>query len=290
MAVSGDGVLTLAYGRKYAQMAIDLALSLREYSEVPVSVVVDGPANRLLRKFGSSVFQHIIPIDDRIHPWGGKLVAALRSPYERTVFVDADVIFISRFDWFNTFTQKAAALYGCYMFPYHDFFSYYPSTQIFADFGVKRYFQATSGIFQFHRPAADQYFRECVDFYKKGIRKLPGYDIPGVADEFVLGIVADRFDIGSIPCDTAHPWPQSEQFSSLAWEDHRWPVVHVFGRINDTYMEQLIRCIDERRQRARLPVVSGDIWRRRAAGVPEFSEKFRHLCGRVARATRRWFR
>lgn len=282
--ISGEkGYLTLAQGLEFAEMATDLALSIKEYCSEPISVVCDEAARRVLEKHRGTIFEQVLPIHQKIHPWGGKLVAATQSPYRKTIFVDADVLFLRPVEWFAEFGDGPLSMYGAYMPSTSRFSTYYDSEKIFRDFGLERYFWATSGIFRFRRPESDPFFLECVDFYIDGIRKLPGYDVPGVADELVIGVLGARFEIGSIPCSTIHPWPMAGELSKLQWGDVQQPVVHVFGKINRSFMNSLMIEVRRRRKTAGLAGTSAKVWLHKANGRPTLLQRIHQRLKAIAK-------
>jgi hypothetical protein len=271
------GYVTLAHGKDFAEMAIDLALSVKEHCSEPISVVCDKSAERQLSRYRETPFHHILPLETNIHPWGAKLAAALKSPYTKSIFVDADVLFLKPVTWFQHFSPPPLAMYGAYMPKGTTFQTYYTSEQIFRDFRIERYFWATSGVFQFYRPEAEDFFKQCLEFYTCGIRKYKGYTTVGLADELVIGIVAAHHNIHSIHCPTVHPWPMADDLMSLEWETLEQPLIHVFGKINDTFFARLLGEVKRRRQNFGLPISSERAWRKKASGTPSFSEKLRHL-------------
>lgn len=109
---SPAGYVTLAHGKDFAEMAIDLALSVKEHCSEPISVVCDKAAERQLSRYKETPFHHILPLETNIHPWGAKLEAAIKSPYTKSIFVDADVIFLKPVTWFQHFSPPPLAMYG----------------------------------------------------------------------------------------------------------------------------------------------------------------------------------
>ena len=93
------GVITSAFGAmRYMEMAVDLALSVRALSSLPVSIVTGPEGKRLFETYYPGVFDSVVVTEklgtvDR----AGALVAAklecLRnSPYDLTIFLDSDMV------------------------------------------------------------------------------------------------------------------------------------------------------------------------------------------------------
>lgn len=92
---SGIGVLTLAFGnRRFIRQAENLALSLREnMPNLPIALVVDNPA------YSHRAFDQIIALDPSL---GTGVVQKLHlhqySPFQETLFIDADSLCLKPFD------------------------------------------------------------------------------------------------------------------------------------------------------------------------------------------------
>lgn len=96
--------------QRYLDLAVNLALWVRRLETRPISVVVNqgiqvGPAHR-------GLFDHIIelPADPSIRGAMNKARLFEFTPYERTMYVDADCIFLTRALSFSGASSKAKAL------------------------------------------------------------------------------------------------------------------------------------------------------------------------------------
>ncbi|MFC1694687.1 hypothetical protein ACFL1C_00960 [Pseudomonadota bacterium] len=95
------GVVTTAFGnRKYLEMAVDLALSLQAVSNLPISVVTNSQGLDYLSEL-PRVFDQVLTDPDLEDCKGADIlprakIAAIRySPYESSMFLDADVLVTS---------------------------------------------------------------------------------------------------------------------------------------------------------------------------------------------------
>ena len=61
---SKKGYLTLAFGKNFAEMAVDMALSIKQFDSKPVSCVVDSKTKNYINKNYEFVFDRLIEIDD----------------------------------------------------------------------------------------------------------------------------------------------------------------------------------------------------------------------------------
>ena len=167
------GFITLAFGEKYAEMALDLALSVKEFHDEPISIAVDQQAARRLQKYTPSPFDEVVVLDDRVHPWGAKFLVVDACPYDEAAFIDCDIVFLRQTEFLERSFETPLSMYGAYMKPDADFRTYYHSSEIFAAFGLDRYFWATSGIFFFNKELSRDFFQQCYDFYTTGIKAYP---------------------------------------------------------------------------------------------------------------------
>jgi hypothetical protein len=283
MSTENHGFITLAFGKRFAEMALDMALSLKEHHTEPVSIAVDRVAARHLARYTPSPFDQIITLPQHVHPWGGKFLVAEASPYQHSAYIDADVLFLGPSPFLSHKFSAPLAMYGAYMSPENDYQTYFPPREICADFGLSRYFWATSGIFLFRKPDAMEMFRACYEFYTSGIKNYPRYATGAVPDELIFGIMSDRYPIDSIPCPTVHPWPLREHFDTVSSLDEQWPTFHLFAPPNDAYMQFLMEGVRRRRSAAGFELVSEAIWRGKACSTPTVWDKLKHIQRRILR-------
>jgi hypothetical protein len=282
------GFITIAFGRRHAEMAIDMALSLREFHREPVSVAVDRSAARHLRLYRPSPFDQIIILPQRVHPFGARFLLAEATPYQYSVSIDADILFLGPSPFLEYDFTAPLAMYGAYMTPEQDFQTYYPSKQIFADFGLSRYFWGTGGIFVFRKKEASEMFRACYEFYTSGIKKYPRYAQATLSDEMVFGIMGDIYPIDSLPCPTIHPWPMAKDLPTISSSDRQWPVFHMIGPPSDAFMEYLMEKVNGRRREAGFALGSEKTWRDKACYIPTVWDKLRHTTRKFWRKLGVW--
>jgi hypothetical protein len=94
-----SGVVTAAFGsRKYLEMAVDLALSLREVSSLPLSILTTPEGADYLDRHYAGAFEAAISVPQLEAEHGkakylaAKLECLRRSPYDTSIFLDADII------------------------------------------------------------------------------------------------------------------------------------------------------------------------------------------------------
>jgi hypothetical protein len=93
------GIVTAAFGsRKYLEMAVDLALSLREVSQLPLSIVSTPSGSRFFERYYAGEFDQVIEVPSlELEEGKGRYLAAKleclrRSPYDESIFLDADMV------------------------------------------------------------------------------------------------------------------------------------------------------------------------------------------------------
>ena len=277
-----SGFITHAFGWQHAEMALDLALSIRKYHSEPISIVVDQKAARLYKPYKNLPFDSIKVVHDKVHPWGAKFLVAEHSPYKKTVYVDADVLFLRRYNLIDFDLTHPIAMYGAYMPPNSRAKTYHPIHQICSDFGLSRYFWATSGAFVFSPKEAQPMFSECYEFYTKGRKQFPKYASVGFPDEMAFGVLSDRYPIQQI-LPVGHPWPSAIELAAISQSDTKWPLIHFFAPIEPRFYAALMTEVAERRKALGLRATSADIWRNKSEGIPSFKEKVCHLARRLGR-------
>jgi hypothetical protein len=87
----------MAVGKpRYVEMAVDMALSLREHTHLPIAIAVDqGLAEVLLDRY-RGVFDEVVQVPDRFLDGRAlKYGTAAATPFDETMFVDADCVVLS---------------------------------------------------------------------------------------------------------------------------------------------------------------------------------------------------
>lgn len=93
-----QGIIILATGNPYyGRMAWNLALSIKAVdSDFPVAIVKDGKSLSHLSEKQVEIFDHIIEADG-IAGFGAKLHMDLLSPFEKTLYLDADMAWLPKY-------------------------------------------------------------------------------------------------------------------------------------------------------------------------------------------------
>jgi hypothetical protein len=85
-----DGALYIATGESYVEQAITSGKTLQERADLPISIVTGcGSADRAS---SSDVFDGVIVLESEENGLRDKIRGMRRTPYQRTIFIDADTI------------------------------------------------------------------------------------------------------------------------------------------------------------------------------------------------------
>ena len=194
---SKKGYLTLAFGKNFAEMAVDMALSIKQFDSKPVSCVVDSKTKNYINKNYEFVFDRLIEIDDNKFCFSIKFHSALLSPYDETIFVDADIIILGKIDmlWENPSNYNTIMI-GDYLSiekdeNHHGFSTSYLQKQ----FNVKKYLKTNSGCFYFN-VKSKAFFKSCIEKHKLLENHTNLNHIGFLGDEITIGIIAERFNVG----------------------------------------------------------------------------------------------
>ncbi|HBJ38093.1 MAG TPA: hypothetical protein DDZ51_25715 [Planctomycetaceae bacterium] len=180
-------------------MAVDLALSVKFSSQLPVAVVSDTGGCSYFRKFYSCAFDQII-LDNTIDEVSGserfvraKIAAIKHSPYRKSLFFDADVVCVrdvsALFDLikaesFIVLGRLHHSLETCKDIVHNGV----PVTQLFEHFGLSSYTHCFNCAFFFDNPGA----RRLVRAMEEGDRTWRPCFAPigdNLYDEVLLGLV-----------------------------------------------------------------------------------------------------
>ncbi len=249
------GFLTLATGREaFLEMAVDMVLSLREHTDLPVGVVTDDGLARVAHDRFEGVFDAVSVIEDRfLQGRVRKYGVAQACPFSEAVFVDADCIVLGDLDHlFDALDHHDVAMLGEQLTRDDDENHHGFSTRrLMERFDLQRYLKTNSGIFAFRRdPAVEvmEEWRRC--FIEEVQPRLRWSILKGgwLGDEIAIGVVGGRLGLGTLPLPHAMYWPQ--EFDTLDLDDPAKPLLHFIWPPPDDVFERLLREMAERRRKA----------------------------------------
>lgn len=265
MSVPTRGYLTLAAGSsRYLEMAVDMALSLREHTRHPIGLVCDeATAETVTARYGT-VFDCVAPVGpDFRNGRALKYGVAEASPWDQAIFVDADCLVLGALDHaFDALTDRPLAFLGELLTrddnEHHHGFS---TRRLMSTFGLDNYLKTNSGFFAFRKAPAELFMRECLRcFLEEAQPKLRLSRLRGawLGDEIAIGLIGGRHKLPPLPKPGEMYWPA--EFDSLDPDRPTKPLLHFIAPLPDRTFRELMRVVEDRRETAGVPWTGADHW------------------------------
>ncbi len=292
-AVAGArrGYLTMAVrSEHYLEMAVDMALSLREHTRLPLAIAVDDILGPVVSARYADVFDSVVAVPPRFLDGRAlKYGCAEASPFEETIFVDADCVVLGSLDGLaDALSQHDFAMLGELLTKDDDQMHHGFSTRaLMSRFGLDRYLKSNSGLFCFKKPAAIEIMDDCLKCYLTEARPaLRGSILMGrwLGDEIAFGIVGGRRRLGTLPPPAPMYWPR--EIEQLDYRKPTKPLLHMLWPLPHAALEALVADTIARRRLAGVPGDSGHHWRREAQSLEWMARRHR-IRDRLARPLRR---
>lgn len=260
------GYLTMAVGRpRFLEMAVDMALSLREHTQHPIALVADSELADLAAARYPAVFDDVSVLPPRfLDGRGRKYGTAEASPYEETMYIDSDCIVLASLDHlFDALEYSDLAMVGSQLTVDQDENHHgFSSRWLMRRFGLERYMKTNSGLFCFRRSKAIEIMEECrTCFVEEARPQLKWYLLVGrwLGDEIAFGIVGGRRNLGTLPVPSPMYWPQ--EFDALDLSRPSKPLLHMIWPPPPGVVDELMEGIRVRRSSASVPGDSEMVWR-----------------------------
>jgi len=200
MTESRRGYMTVAAGpRRFVEFAVDLALSLREHNPEGTSLLTDEVGKRTVEDKYPGLFGRVerLPREytqDARRCNLGKFYLADATPYERTMFIDADTLVVGSLSglW-EKLEPFPFAMLGEHLTSEDDREHHGFSTrELMAEFRLGCYLKCAAGILYFQREMGKAVCRECFELYQSSFRDDPRFQQRRVQDELLFGIAGGR--------------------------------------------------------------------------------------------------
>lgn len=276
------GYLTLATGRRgFLEMAVDMALSLREHTALPIAVAVDEGLSPVARAEYGVVFDEVTTLSERfLEGRTRKFGTAEASPFGETMFVDADCIVLGPLDHlFVALADHDMAMLGEQLGPEDDENHHGFSTRsLMRRFDLERYLKTNSGIFCFRTEPAREIMEACRRCFLEEARPRLVWSIllgRWLGDEIAFGIVGGRRALGTLPPPHPMYWPH--EFEALDLERPTKPLLHFIWPPPPLVLEALLADMRERRARAGVGGSGEDHWRAEVAELRRMARRRRLL-------------
>jgi hypothetical protein len=266
MTQTSRGYLTMAarHGR-YLEMAVDMALSLREHTSLPIGLAADEALAATAQTRYAGVFDVVTLVPRRFREGRAlKYGSAVASPFEETIFVDADCVVLGAMDGLlDMLVHCDMAMTGELLGPEEDRQHHGFSTRsLMRKFGLDRYLKTNSGLFCFRRSAALAIMEECRACYvDEVVPRLRWSALLGrwLGDEIAFGIVGGRRRLGTLPKPDLMYWP--EEFARLDLANPTKPLLHMIWPPQPDTLDALLAGTQERRRAAGIPGDAASHWR-----------------------------
>lgn len=258
-------MLTVACGpRAFTEMAVDLALSLREHDGSRVTLIADEHARALALRCYPQVFEQIVRLPagyDFGHAC--KFSLAEVTPYEHNLFIDADTLALSSIEPIWACAEHAGfAMMGTHRTRETDEHHHgFAIRDLIDEFALSTYFDNHSGAFYFEREHARPVLRECLDVYRalfRWRRRLRGM----VGDEIAFGIVGGRRRMQRM--HEPYPVLWAKELLALRPGDAPKPLCHFHAPPSEAALDWLMHEVARRRSAAGLREDSTMYWRAKA--------------------------
>ena len=266
MTSPSRGYLTLAArDPRYLEMAVDMALSLRAHTRYPVALAADDGLASVARARYAAAFDEITVVPERFRRGRAlKFGTAAASPFEQTMFIDADCMVLGGLDHLWTALDSAdVAMVGEHLTAGEDRRHHGFSTRgLIHRFDLNTYLKTNSGLFCFARTPALSIMEECRVCHETEVRsKLRWRALFGggwLGDEIAFGVVGGRRGFGTLPKPDAMYWPG--EFAALDLARPTKPLLHLLWPLTPAQLEQLVAGTEARRRAAGLPGDAAAHW------------------------------
>jgi hypothetical protein len=260
------GYLTLAArDPRYLEMAVDMALSLRAHTALPIALAADDALAEVARTRYAAAFDTVTLLPERFRRGRAlKYGTAEASPFDETTFVDADCIVLGKLDHlFDVLGTTDMAMTGEQLTADDDRSHHgFSTTSLIRRFGLSSYLKTNSGLFCFRRQPGLAIMEECLACYTGEVRRrLRWRALFGgwLGDELAFGIVGGRRKLGALPKPDAMYWP--EEFPALDLRRPTKPLLHMLWPLRPEQLDQLVEGTTSRRRAAALPGDAATHWR-----------------------------
>lgn len=258
---SDFGFVTAATGKPdYLEMAVDMVLSLRQFHDDPVALLCDANLANLAQQHYASVFDHIIEIKQPLrHALESNFLAADLAPFERGLFLDADILLLASLrPYIEDTREKQVTMMGSYLQAgsgrqHHGI----PVDKLLRHFAVDRFFTNHSGMFGYQRESARAFFARSREFWQR--LYTPRWRLQGfIGNELGFGLAAATIPVSIM----REPFPViwANEMRKMQPGQAPKPLLHFISAPPPDVLEALMADVRRRRARAGLSARSQAHW------------------------------
>jgi hypothetical protein len=248
----------------YLEFAVDLGLSLKETNPEPLSIIVDRKLFARAERY-HTVFDKIIllPADFTGYCWGGKFFAAEAAPYERTMYLDSDILAIGSLGkfWDALETCNFAFLGEMIKRGSKRMQEKIGIERIMQDFDLVCYQKSHGGMFYFEKATGVKVLKECWQMYLELFTPNPFYG-KNVLDEIIFAVYGGRKPVHNFPWPGPIPWPVELAVMKPGYDEK--PLIHFIGQPSVEGMFWLMEGVRARRRKYGLPMGHEWLWYQKA--------------------------
>lgn len=257
------GVLTIATGdRSFVEMAVDMALSYQLFNPEPVSCIVDAATKDFIETNYNSVFDQLILLPEAYNVGRTrKFSCAALSPYQSTMFVDSDILFLNGIQKLWEAGEKVdnVTLIGDYLDADSNMIHHgFTIPELLLQDGIPRYLKCNSGFFHFNPHKSKAFFEACSKKYKLLMDSKEFVRGRWLGDEIALGMVADQFGVECFPLPSPMMW--DAQLAKLKKNESRYPICHFIAPIPAGTVKWLVSRAGKLRKKKKLPTGGEEVW------------------------------
>lgn len=260
------GFVTIARGPwHYTELAVDMALSLRQFHDLPLILLADTASQARVAQLYPDIFTQVValPQDANLGRVCKFRVAEL-APLERGIFIDADIIILRDLD---------RELAQCGTAPIHMMGRFVDAQSGHRHHGVRveklcklfntdRFFTSHSGAFLYDRVGAQPLLAQAERVYGQLYNMRPPVG-PLLGDELAFGIAAAQ--VGIAQMQDPYPVVWSGDFSSFDITNPRKAMLHFHTAPPAAVLAHVLAQIAARRVAAGLdPAIGVKAWKRKA--------------------------
>jgi hypothetical protein len=270
MATRGYLILASSHLR-YLEMAVDLALSLRQFNADPVQLLTDETERGGAPEAYLAQFDQVALLPPGYPGYCGKLYAGQATAFDKTIMIDADSLAIGGLaEFWAAHEDMAFGLQGEPIDASLKVRHHLRSVPgLIRRFGLETYFKSLGALILFERDAGQEILGQCDHLYRTAFRRRAarGRTVP---DELLLGIVGGRNPkVGRIRNPLPMPWSAAD----ARVRDSRFKLLHFNDAPDPAVADWLSGDIRARRRHAGLP---------EEASLPHWQTKMRQS-GRLTR-------
>ncbi len=255
------GFITVALGkRRYLEMAVNLALSLRQYSEYSCSVVVDKHTSRWLKGYAHVFDQSMLLERGRANR--SKHETPGLTPYDTTVFVDADCLAVANPDHLFADIEQSKTgivMQGEWKRPAaQDIHHGRPVSLFCRELDLRRYLKTNSGIIGYRRQDGLR-LQHAIRLAEKRYLEAPAVQDPTpfsnyfhISDEVLIGIASSSLDIDLFQNPVPNRWSLEPKYA-----DQQVCFWHLIGKADSATEQKVHQIICALRQENGLSIRAG---------------------------------